>query len=582
MRINVLSYEKGHPNPLFYRKTWVSLNGDWQFVFDDENRGLKEDWSARIPKETRTIRVPYAYETPASGIGEEKEHNILWYFKSFTNPQWGEKILLHFERVDYVFDGWLNGHYLGKHIGGYDAFCRDITDYLHDGENLLSIRVYDDKDPSHLRGKQMTGAKPVGCFYPPTSGIYGDVWLEEANPARVQGYDVRGSFQDKMAYFRLLFTPEAIGEMMTITLAYRGKEVVKKSFVVCNIYQEEEVAIPPKAFHVWSPAHPCLYDLSFGLKRNEETTDTVLSYFGVNEVEARGKSLLLNGKKRYLKFLLYQGYNPEGGLTFTEEQYLKDIGLIKAMGFNGVRVHEKVESELFYYLADREGLLTDLELPSSQSYNRFENEEIQAEFGRIVTDHVGHPSLIAYVANNESWGVQNVDISEEVREQQNKLYEMANRIDWTRPVVSNDGWEATETDLLCLHNYAEDGAKLFEQYSGLKSALANSENFVVADGKRAFAGDYHYSGQPYFLSEFFGLAFKSDLKKGWGYNSAVSDSRAYLRRYRSLLRAIKKLGFSGYCATQFADTYQEKNGLVNDQREPKVALISLKRANQSF
>jgi len=582
MRKDVLSYEKGHPNPLFYRPTWVSLNGEWRFLFDDDNRGLKEDWSARMPEGSRPIQVPYAYEAPASGIGEEKEHNILWYFKSFTNPQWGRKVLLHFERIDYVFDGWLNGHYLGKHIGGYDAFCRDITEYLRNGDNLLSIRVYDDKDPCHLRGKQTTGAKPAGCFYPPTSGIYGDVWMEEVNPARVQGYDVRGSYDEKTAYFRLLFTPEAIGETLTIALAYHGKAVAKKKITVSNIYHEEELSISPKDFHAWTPAHPCLYDLTLALDRNGEVSDTVLSYFGVNQVEARGNRLFLNGKKRYLKFVLYQGYNPEGGLTFTEAQYLKDVSLIKAMGFNGVRVHEKVESELFYYLADREGLLTDLELPSAQRYQRFENEEIQAEFGRIVTDHVGHPSLIAYVANNESWGVQDIDISEELREQQNKLYEMANRIDWTRPVVSNDGWEATETDLLSLHNYAEDGKKLLEDYAGLKNALAHNENFVVTCGKRAFAGDYHYSGQPVILSEFFGLAFKEDLKKGWGYNAPVMNSRAYLKKYRSLLRTIKKLGFAGYCVTQFADTYQEKNGFVSDKREAKASLVALKRANQAF
>jgi beta-galactosidase/beta-glucuronidase len=534
-----------------------------------------------MPEGTRPIQVPYAYETPSSGIGETKEHQILWYFKSFTNPQWSEKILLHFERIDYVFDGWLNGHYLGKHIGGYDAFCRDITDYLRPGENLLSIRVYDDRDPSHLRGKQSCEEKPSGCFYTPTSGIYGDVWVEEVNPARVQGYDVRGSYDEKAAYFRLLFTPEAIGETLTIDLSYRGEKVASKEVTVSNIYHEEELPIPPKAFHAWTPAHPCLYDLRLSLKRNEETTDTVLSYFGVNQVEARGNRLLLNGKRRYLKFMLYQGYNPRGGLTFTEEESLKDIALVKAMGFNGVRVHEKVESEVFYYLADREGLLTDLELPSAQQYNRFENDEIQAEFGRIVTDHVGHPSLIAYVANNESWGVQDIDISEEVREQQNKLYEMANRIDWTRPVISNDGWEATETDLVALHNYSENGAKLLEDYAGLKNALAHNENFVVYVGKKAFAGDYHYSGQPYFLSEFFGVSLKGDQKKGWGYYTAA-DAKSYLRTYRSLLRAIKKLGFSGYCVTQFADTYQEKNGFVDDERTPKASLAAIKRANQSF
>jgi beta-galactosidase/beta-glucuronidase len=582
MRKNVLSYEKGHPNPLFYRPTWQSLNGEWRVYFDDENKGLTEGWSNRIPDGTRPIKVPYAYETPASLINETKEHNIVWYFKTFNNPQWGEKVLLHFERIDYVFDGWLNGHYLGKHIGGYDAFARDITEFLHDGENLLSIRVYDDKDPSHLRGKQMWGDKPEGCFYPPTTGIYGDVWMEKVARASIQGYDARGSYDEKTAYFRLLLTPEAMGATLTINLSYRGEKVASASFTVDNIYHEEEVAIPKKMFHAWSPAFPCLYDVELVLSRNGEITDRVLSYFGVNEIQAKNHYLTLNGKKRYLKFVLYQGYHPAGGLTATEDEILQDVHLIKAMGFNGVRVHEKIESELFYYLADREGLLTDMEMPSPHVYNRFEADSAKSQFGRLVTDHVGHPSVMAYVAYNESWGVENVDISEELQEQLNSLYAMANRIDWTRPVVSNDGWEMTETDLVCFHNYAEDGEALSSEFFGLKNRLANQDNFVVSGAKKAFAGEYHYSGQPYFLSEFFGAAFKKDSGKGWGYNHAVANERAYLKRYRSLLRAIKKLGFSGYCATQFADTYQEKNGFVNDKREPKASLEAIKRANKSF
>jgi Beta-galactosidase/beta-glucuronidase len=582
MKKNVLSYHPGHPNPQFYRPIFTMLNGEWRFVFDDEQRGLSEGWSNKIPEQSQTIQVPYAYETPLSGINVQEEHDTVWYFKTFANPHWKQKVYLHFERLDYVFDGWLNGHYLGKHIGGYDAFTRDITEYLNEGDNLLSIRVYDDKDPSHLRGKQTWEKKPFSCFYPTTSGIYGDVWLEEVPAAGLQGCDIRGLFSEKSIYYRLLFTPEAIGEDVEITISYRGKKVTEAHFVTTNIFSEGEIAIPPKFFHSWSPAYPCLYDVSVVLKRNSEITDTVLTYFGINEVQARDGRILLNGKRRYLKFVLYQGYNPDGGLTFNEEGYLKDIALIKAMGFNGVRVHQKIESELFYYLCDREGLLTDVEMPSPHVYNHFENFEIQSEFGRIITDHVPHPSIMSYVAYNESWGVDDVASSSEEKDLVNSLYQMANRIDWTRPVISNDGYEATETDILALHNYAEDGKALLEYYAGLKKALKNGENFLACGDKKAFAMDYHYSGQPIVLSEFFGASFKSSAGKGWGYNNPVKDARAYLRRYRSLLRAIKKLSFSGYCATQFADTYQEKNGFVDENRAPKASLEAIKRANKSF
>src|SRR5574344_3087942 len=132
MRKNVRSYEAGHPNPLFYRKDWMSLNGKWGFVFDDGNVGLSEGWSDHCPVDPQTINVPYAYETPSSGIDSRDVHNVLRYYRRFTNPRWGKRTLIHFERCDYVFDGWLNGHYLGRHVGGYDAFAYDITNELAD------------------------------------------------------------------------------------------------------------------------------------------------------------------------------------------------------------------------------------------------------------------------------------------------------------------------------------------------------------------------------------------------------------------------------------------------------------------
>ncbi|MCH4210681.1 MAG: hypothetical protein LKF75_04705 [Bacilli bacterium] len=582
MHKDVLSYEKGHPNPLFYRPDWMSLNGKWDFVFDDDNLGLKEGWSSKIPDGTIKIKVPYSYEVPSSGVKDKKEHKILWYFKTFQNPHYEGKSMLHFERCDYVFDGWLNGHYLGKHIGGYDAFRYDVSDFLIEGENLLVVRTYDDKDPAHVRGKQTWEEKPFACFYPTTSGLYGDVWLEDVNKASIQGYDARASYEEKAVYLRLLFTPEAVGSQCMLEVSFRGKMAVSDSFTVTGIYMERCINIPSKMFKRWSPAYPCLYDLKMSLARNGDFLDVVYSYFGVNEISQKKNYIALNGKKRYLKFVLYQGYNPKGGYTFTEDEYKKDISLIKGMGFNGVRVHEKVESELFYYLCDREGVLNDVELPSPHKYEPLEEDEVQSEFGRIVTDHVGHPSTIAYVGYNESWGVEDIATSLDQQKLSTSLYQMANRIDWTRPCISNDGWEHTESDLLSLHNYAESKEEMEEFASELKDKLSRGENFDVSLGKKAFAGDFHYSGQPLMMSEFFGAIYKTDEAKGWGYGAPVKSNRAYLQRYRALLKVLKKCDFAGYCATQFADTYQEKNGFVDENRNVKASIDSIKKINRSY
>jgi hypothetical protein len=377
----------------------------------------------------------------------------------------------------------------------------------------------------------------------------------------------------------MLFTHKARGATFAVKIRYGGQEVASAVYLITGTFLDVEIKLPPKGFHPWSPARPCLYDLEFAILRDGAVNDRVYSYLGINEVSQKKRHLSINGRKRYLKLALYQGYNPQGGLTFTEAQSLKDIALLKAMGFNGVRIHEKVESELFYYLADREGLFTDVEMPSSYEYDPIEAKKAGDQFGILVRDHVGHPSVVAYVAYNESWGLPAIKDDLEQQAQASSLYDMANRIDWTRPVISNDGWEHTKSDLLTLHNYAHDGRALKAFYKPAMLGIANNANFSANASKQAFAEGWHYNGQPLLMSEFFGAGLGHDPG---GYGASSRTERGYLIRYRGLLRAIKKMGYAGYCATQFADTYQEKNGFVTENRQPKVPLDALKRANKAF
>jgi beta-galactosidase/beta-glucuronidase len=583
MHKNVLSYEKGHPNPLFYRATWQSLNGTWPFLFDDDNKGLALGYQVAVPPFTLSIAVPYAYETRLSGVEDHSNHSILWYWRKFQHPGWGKRMLLHIERCDYVFDAWLNGTYLGKHVGGYDAFQFDVTGALQFGENLLAIRVYDDRDPAHVRGKQTWKDEPFGEFYEPTSGIYGDVWIEEADEQRLLGYDARGSYEDRSAYLRLLFAPSAIGALFTLGVSYRGEEVATESFTVDKEYIELPLSIKEAAFHAWTPSQPSLYDVEMTLTREGEEKDTVFSYFGINEIRQRGDCLTINGKKRFLKLILDQGYYLDGGLTGNEEAYASDLTFAKKMGFNGVRCAQHVPSELYYYLADREGLFTTLELPSTHYYDPVESQYVASQWGCLVRDHVGHPSIVAYIAFDESQGIESVKDTVEVQEFASSLYDMANRIDWTRPVVSNDGYEHTKSDVVSLHNYAENGRSLLAFYDGLGEKQSKGLNFRADKDKEAFAGEYHYAGQPLFLSEFFGPIFRADVENGWGHGkNPVYDGEAFIHRYKSLLRAIRKLGFAGYCASELCDVAQQKDGFLTEERKAKVALSAVKEANDGF
>lgn len=567
MHKDLVSYHKGHPNPMLYREDFRLLNGKWDFLFDDESKGFEEGYQSKIPEGTKKINVPYAYECKNSGISDKKPHNIMWYWKKFDKGEVPSQLLLHFERVDYVADVYLNGNYVGRHVGGFDAFAYDISSFLHEGENLLAVRVYDDVDFSHPRGAQAAGKKGSG-FYTSTSGIYSDVWLENVNEKRLKGFDCRGSSEEKEVYFRFLFTHRARGTTFRLTMSFRGHEVGIIEFPIDSTYIEKSLQIPPKYFHNYRPEFPMLYDLKMEVKDGDKTLDVVYSYCGVNQIQQTKNYLTFDGKKRFLRLVEYPGYSPKGGLTLTEEEYLQDIANIKAMGFTGVKIPYKVESERFYYLCDREGLLTDVELPSSYEYSSAMAKTARETCGILVRDHCSHPSLIAYAAFEFSHGIEEVSSSAEQMGLSRDLYEMANRIDWTRPVLSNDGYEHTKSDVIStLHPDLAD-SELDDFLKKAFIARANKENFLCGLSKWAFAGESVYNNEPLIA-----LSLMNDEKGG---------KIKYLRKMRFLLETYRKYGYSGYCLAPYSDVETDKNGLVDEYRQPKISFASLKKANKSF
>ncbi|RYE75227.1 MAG: glycoside hydrolase family 2, partial [Myxococcales bacterium] len=157
-----------HPRPQLVRAKWASLDGDWSFSAGD---GAE-----------RTIRVPFAPETPASGLSLGGYIPSCTYRRSFVAPKLapGERLLLHFEAVDYVARVWVNNVYLGTHEGGYTRFSFDATDALKpSGEQSIRVEVEDDPhDLAKPRGKQDWLPEAHAIWYPRTTGIWQSVWTE--------------------------------------------------------------------------------------------------------------------------------------------------------------------------------------------------------------------------------------------------------------------------------------------------------------------------------------------------------------------------------------------------------------------
>src|SRR5688500_10966118 len=254
----------------------------------------------------------------------------------------------------------------------------------------------------------------------------------------------------------------------------------------------------------------------------------------------------------------------------------RDVELAKAMGFNGVRKHQKIEDPRYLYWADRLGLLVWAEMPSAY---RFTNDSIQRttrEWMDVITRDYSHPCIIAWVAFNESWGVPNLPHNPAERHYVRGLFHLTKTLDPTRPVVGNDGWESVATDIIGIHDYDNDPLRLAKRYRAdeVLPRLFKRERpggrLLVLEGDSAHE-------QPVMITEFGGITFSKD-EDTWGYSRAES-AREFERSFTALLRVINSLGLlAGFCYTQFADTYQEANGLLNADRTPKIPLARIARA----
>ena len=566
---------KNYPRPQFVRENWLNLNGEWNFIFDDENNGEEQKYYNNFP-ESQKIQVPFTYETKMSGINDETIHENIWYQKNInisTNSKI-ENTILHFEGSDFITKIWINGNYIGMNVGGYHRFSFDITNYLVEGENNFTIKVEDSLSKSQPRGKQRYKRESWKCWYIQTTGIWKTIWLENVPKNYIISSKNTPNFDDKNIEIELLtnisnstnkfeieteisFNNEIINN---IKLPLENN-IFKYSIDICKENKNHEIMY-------WSPEHPYLYDITYKLYCDGNLIDEVYSYFGVRKISIEKNKIYLNNKKLYLKMILDQGYWAASHLTPpNEESIIKDIELVKKYGFNGIRKHQKIEDERFLYYCDVNGILVWSEMANCYEFTDKSIEYFMNQWIKVVKQNYNHPSIITWVPINESWGIPNVSINENEQNFANSLYYMTKSIDKTRPVIANDGWEHTLADIITIHDYEQDGKLLYEKYNDEELSIINNKK--EHNGKRKlFSENYAYNGQPIIMSEYGGIALISD--EGWGYGRQVKDENEFIKRYEELTNAIKNTNYIiGYCYTQLSDVQQEINGLVDENRNEK-------------
>ena len=328
----------------------------------------------------------------------------------------------------------------------------------------------------------------------------------------------------------------------------------------------------------WTPETPNLFDVRITVCGENGITDTVDSYFGMRKVSIENGKFMLNNREYYQKLVLDQGYWEPSLMTApTDEDFIKDIELTKAMGFNGARKHQKVEDPRYLYHADRMGLLVWGEIGAAKLYSREYAHRIYSEWMEAVERDYNHPCIVAWVPLNESWGVPQIKVDKFQQAHCNAMLYMTKSIDNSRVVLDNDGWEHTCGDLLTIHDYTSSPEILKKHFESLDSILS-----ITPDDKPMFADGYSYQGQPILATEYGGVKYapKSELERSWGY-CEESDLDAYTKKYAALTKVIQNAPLvQGYCYTQLTDIENEENGLLTYERGIKIPLETIRQINE--
>ncbi|MFN2464773.1 MAG: glycoside hydrolase family 2 protein [Candidatus Dormibacteria bacterium] len=576
--------EAVHPRPQQARASWYELDGTWEFEYDDGDVGLASGWMRAGQAYTRTIQVPFPPESPGSGIGDPSVHQVVWYRRSFKVPQAaaGMRWVLHFGAVDYSADVWLNGSHVCRHAGGHTPFEADITDALRVGdEQVLVVRAEDSIELEQPRGKQHWGEQPEEIWYDRTTGIWQPVWLEAVPALRIQSLRWTPDIANARLRLDLRLSRAPVGPLAVRLVLRRGDVVlVDDRYEASSVSLHREIGLDIGAPSIarrrdllWSPEYPNLLDAELTVESSGDVLDRVFSYVGLRSVDVTDGAFRLNGWPYYLRLVLDQGYWPESHMAAPDADALRrDVELIKALGFNGVRMHQKIEDPRFLYWCDRLGLLVWEEMPSTYRFSERAAELAVSEWAEVLRRDHSHPCVVTWVAFNESWGVEWLRDRPEMRQLVVALRAMALAVDGTRPVIGNDGWEQGGEEIIGIHDYAAQPSLLRARY-GREEHIKETLERVQPNGHPILLPGSHRQHAALVLSEFGGISLRSKGSRAQVFAYGVArDSTALLERWRELFEAvITSRVLAGFCYTQFCDTRQEKNGMVGGDRVPKVS-----------
>lgn len=575
-----------YPRPQFVRDRWLCLNGRWQFEVDGGDTGRERGLVER--ELDGEILVPFCPEAPLSGIGTADRMAAVWYRRSVEIPaDWADsRVILHFQAVDYESTVWVNGIEVGRHTGGFTPFACDCSKAVSPGEvATIVLRARDPWWVPQPRGKQSSEFTPSGARYGRTTGIWQSVWMEPVPRCSLERPRITPDLQASRFRVEVSVSHPRRGLVATAVLHDHRGEVARASRSLAgDLCGELDLNIPADRRRLWSPTDPFLYDLELLLSDDSgAVVDRATSYAGLRSVGVDGRALLLNGEVVFQRLVLDQGFYADGVMTApSDEALVEDIELAMAAGFNGARLHQKVFEERFLYHADRLGYLVWGEFGDwgcsgfgpSEDHQRPGASYITQWLEAVARDY-SHPSIVGWCPLNETYqplGDRLLDLDEVTL----GMYLATKAADRTRPVIDASGYShrVPRPDVYDSHDYEQDP----EVFSARHDRATQGEPFVNLWRGRDIS--LPYDGQPYLVSEFGGAWWEerpSEDASVWGYGDRPKSVDELVERFGALCGALlDNVAIAGYCYTQLTDVYQERNGICDFSRRPKMDLGRLR------
>ena len=596
-----------YPRPRMQRDNYVMLNGVWDYTIVpvDGEIGVEILAQQTIPSRwDGQIVVPFSPEAPLSGVGRTVQPSeLLWYKRKIELPKLADdqRLILHFEAVDWMCACLVNGKLIGTHVGGYLPFSFDVTDLLGPaaaGESVgevessvtaesgataaLVLCVWDPSDTgSQLRGKQRLSRGDI--WYTAQSGIWQSVWYEIVSAVHLESLTLKS---DMFGALEVRANVQVSGLVGVQTGAFKLELAIKDELgqdVLLATLPVDEAGEIAAELHVddpllWSPESPHLYAVEATLQRDGVVVDAAHSYCAFRTVEVKKDvagvpRVHLNGAPYFVRGVLDQGYWPDGLMTApSDDALVYDIEAMKSAGFNTLRKHIKIESERWYYHCDRLGMLVWQDCVSGGSaysswhtsqkptlfsftWGRFDDttpshhealsagedgyrEEWTETCQEMVKLLDGHPSIGFWTLFNEGWGQFDARAATEA----------VRALDATRPIDATSGWyDQGCGDFLSIHNY----------FRPLRAGWYGKQR-----GNRAVI-----------ISEFGGLAQMTsghtslDHSYGYGDFATVEDWRGAVQKLLAEVESLQVEGLAGYVYTQVSDVEEEVNGLLTYDRK---------------